>query len=141
METTAPPWVDLEGTYDHHYQVTAIDDLGNESAGSSPEIVTDAPDAMMPRGIARLGVAHPNPFNPSTTISFSVSQEGPVALEVFDLAGRHVQTLVSAVVSAGEHSVQWHGRDDTAAQVASGVYLYRLKAGDFVQTKRMVLLK
>ena len=62
-------------------------------------------------------------------------------LEVYDLAGRHVRSLVSERVTAGEHEVHWNGTDDTGAQVASGVYLYQLRAGEYVETKRMVLLK
>jgi len=85
--------------------------------------------------------AAPNPFNPTTTISFSVPASGHVELLIFDLAGRRVKTLVSGSVDAGSHTASWHGRDDKGRQVASGVYLYQLRAGDFVETKRMVLVK
>jgi hypothetical protein len=84
---------------------------------------------------------YPNPFNPSTTISYWLRNAGDAELVVFDLAGRRVQTLVSGYVEAGPHEAQWDGRDDQGRQVASGVYLYRLVAGEFSEIKRMVLLK
>jgi hypothetical protein len=85
--------------------------------------------------------SYPNPFNPRTTISYSIPKAGYVELAVYDLAGRHVRTLVKEHVAMGEHHVRWNGEDSTGSQVASGVYLYQLRAGGFVETKRMVLLK
>ncbi len=105
------------------------------------DVSTDVPETPT-RSIAfHLGNAIPNPFNPRTTITYSIPQEGAVLLEIYDLAGRHVNTLVSEHIDAGEHHIQWNGKDDAGNQVASGVYLYQLRAGDFVDTKRMVLLK
>ena len=88
-----------------------------------------------------LGPAIPNPFNPSTTITYTTAQSGQVKLRIYDVAGRLVRTLVSEHQVADEHTVTWNGRDDHNQQVASGVYLYRMRAGDFEETKRMVLLK
>jgi flagellar hook assembly protein FlgD len=88
-----------------------------------------------------LGIAAPNPFNPQTTISYSLGAAGDGELAIYDLAGRRVKTLVSGYVDAGQHEAQWGGRDEQGRRVASGVYLYRLVAGDFVETRRMVLLK
>ena len=85
--------------------------------------------------------AAPNPFNPRTTISYGLPHDGHVELTIYDLAGRRVKVLVSEHVSAGEHEAQWHGRDEAGKQVASGVYLYRLRAGEFVETQRVVLVK
>ena len=83
----------------------------------------------------------PNPFNPSTMIEFSLAQSGPVELVVYDALGRQVRTLVSSVQSAGVHQVRWDGRGGAGAQVSSGVYFYRLRAGEFEQTRRMMLIK
>jgi flagellar hook assembly protein FlgD len=88
-----------------------------------------------------LSDAVPNPFNPSTTITYSIPRDMQVSLEIFDVAGRHVTSLVRGHVVAGEHQAQWAGRDDGGHRVASGVYLYRLQAADQVKTKRMVLIK
>lgn len=83
----------------------------------------------------------PNPFNPSTTIRFSLERAGDTSLEVFDLRGRQVRTLLAGTLGAGDHQVQWNGRNDDGATVASGIYFYRLKSGDFEGMQRMVLLK
>jgi subtilisin family serine protease len=79
---------------------------------------------------------YPNPFNPRTTIVFSLSEESDVTLDVFDAAGRLVATLLDASKGVGRHTV-----DFDASRLSSGVYFYRLRAGDFVQHKKMVLLK
>ena len=79
---------------------------------------------------------YPNPFNASTTINYSLSEENFVTIDVFDIMGRKIETLVSSKQNAGEHSVVWN-----ANNVASGVYLYKINAGDFSETKRCNLLK
>jgi flagellar hook assembly protein FlgD len=84
----------------------------------------------------------PNPFNPLTTISYELARAVPVKLCVYDVAGRLVRGLRDGgVEQAGRHCVEWDGRDDRGLRVASGVYIYRLEAGDLVTTRRMVLLK
>ncbi len=83
---------------------------------------------------------YPNPFNPSTTIRFSVSQGGSAMLEIYDLTGRHVRTLLSGEVSAGTHSVQWDGRDERGSSVGSGVYFYRLRLGSKLESSRKMIL-
>jgi hypothetical protein len=85
--------------------------------------------------------ASPNPFNPSTTVHFSLPVAGHAELSVYDLAGRKVKTLASGFMQAGEHQSPWNGRDDSGRQVASGTYIYMLRAGTHVETNRMVLLK
>ncbi len=84
---------------------------------------------------------HPNPFNPSTTISFSLRDRGIVSLAVYDVAGRLVRVLIDDVMEAGPRDVTWDGRDNAGRVVASGVYFYRLEAGNFTETKKMVLLR
>ncbi|HXF48333.1 MAG TPA: T9SS type A sorting domain-containing protein [Verrucomicrobiae bacterium] len=84
---------------------------------------------------------YPNPFNPQTAIAFSLPKSSEVKLEVFDLLGRSVVTLQDGSMSAGTHTVVWDGRDKTGRTVSSGVYLYRLQAGTFVETKKMLFLK
>ena len=83
-----------------------------------------------------LSNAFPNPFNPTTTIEYTLLNEGNVSLVVYNLLGEEVARLVSENQQGGYHSVTWD-----ASNSASGVYLYRLKAGDFIQTRKMVLLK
>ena len=79
---------------------------------------------------------YPNPFNPSTSISFSLPSESFVTLKVFDILGREVAVLVSEKLPAGNHTQQWHAKN-----LPSGVYIYRLQAGTFTQTRKLVLLK
>ncbi|HQL23465.1 MAG TPA: FlgD immunoglobulin-like domain containing protein, partial [candidate division Zixibacteria bacterium] len=83
----------------------------------------------------------PNPFNPSTQITFALPQAGPVTLRVYDVQGRLVRTLANGPFDAGVHSVEWNGTDGTGSAVASGVYLYRLSAGETVVTRKMILMK
>lgn len=85
---------------------------------------------------------YPNPFNPTTTIRFGVAAEqASVSLKIYDISGREVRTLISEDISAGQYSIEWDGKNNSGAEVAGGVYLYRLTAGSFVQTRQMILLK
>ena len=88
-----------------------------------------------------LGQCYPNPFNPSTTIRFGLVERAHVRLRIYDVAGRLVKTLVDGARSGGEHLERWNGTDSAGRTVASGVYLYRLEAGSFTETKKMVLLR
>jgi len=83
----------------------------------------------------------PNPFNPSTTIRFSLAEGGDTRLKVFDVRGQHVRDLVAGGLAAGEHAVTWDGRDDAGATMPSGIYFYRLQSGGFTGMQRMLLLK
>lgn len=95
---------------------------------------------LHPDGFA-LHQNYPNPFNPTTTISYNLSKNSAVTLKVFNLAGQEVKTLVNENQAAGSKQVTWDGRDNNRHQVASGIYLYQLQAGNQMQTKKMVLLK
>ncbi|MCH8171222.1 MAG: T9SS type A sorting domain-containing protein [Bacteroidetes bacterium] len=83
---------------------------------------------------------YPNPFNPSTTINFSLPQTGNVQLTLFDALGRKVKDIVNKVFSVGNHSVNFNASSATGG-LSSGVYFYRLQADNFVQTKKMILLR
>jgi hypothetical protein len=84
---------------------------------------------------------YPNPFNPHTTIRFSVPREGVVSLRVYDVAGRLVATLADRRYAAGPHTVAWDGTNSRGGPVASGIYFYKLAAGDRVSTRKMLLLR
>jgi glucuronoarabinoxylan endo-1,4-beta-xylanase len=79
---------------------------------------------------------YPNPFNPSTIIEFNLPVTSKVTLKVFNILGEEVATLLSASLLLGSHSVTWD-----ASNLASGVYLYRLQAGDYVETRKMILMR
>jgi len=89
----------------------------------------------------RLSQSYPNPFNPVCTIRYEIPQAAAVTLRVFDIGGRLVRTLVNAHREPGTHSELWDGRADDGAELPSGVYFYRLEAGDFAAGRKMVLLK
>ena len=84
---------------------------------------------------------YPNPFNPTTTISFDLPEAASVSLEVYDMMGRRVATLVNGELGAGSYETIWNARSDAGAPVASGVYIYRIQAGTFQAVKQMVLMK
>jgi hypothetical protein len=101
----------------------------------------DVPTAARPGAVTALGTNYPNPFNPRTTIAFSLARRGVVSLAVYDVAGRRVRTLVDGSRDAGPHTVAWDGRNDAGVSVASGVYFCKLVAGEFSDTRKLVLLK
>lgn len=84
---------------------------------------------------------YPNPFNPTTTISFALNYSAQVSLDIFNITGQRVTTLIDSYLETGEHAVFWDGRDQSGNAVASGIYFYRLEADGFAVTKKMVLLK
>lgn len=84
---------------------------------------------------------YPNPFNPSTTIEYQVKAFSPVELNVYDALGQKVRTLVATSQHPGFYRMHWDGRTDAGAAAASGVYIYRLKAGSHIETRRLTLLK
>jgi len=111
-----------------------IEDEGEEAA------TKESSDANLPEGF-ELAQNYPNPFNPNTTIDFSLPEAQHVTLEVVNIQGQVVRTLVDDVRSAGDHSVEWDATSDNGNRVASGVYFYRLSAGDHVASRKMTLLK
>ena len=83
----------------------------------------------------------PNPFNNGTTIPFSLARQIEVELSIYNLAGQKVKTLVQAVLGAGNHRVIWDGRDATGSEIATGVYLYRLRAEGRLEVRKLLLLR
>jgi hypothetical protein len=78
----------------------------------------------------------PNPFNPSTTINFSIPEASLVSLKVFNSLGQEIETLVSKELNAGNYKYDWDAKN-----FSSGIYFYKMQAGDFIVTKKMILLK
>ena len=89
----------------------------------------------------QLSQNYPNPFNPQTVIRYQLMQTGPIEIAIFNLSGQKVRTLVNTVHGAGAYEVQWNGTDDFGKPVASGIYLYHLKSGQFISTRKMILLQ
>jgi hypothetical protein len=84
---------------------------------------------------------YPNPFNPETTIEYELPQAGPVRLEVYNILGQKIKTLIDQNQVAGVHRVVWNGKNELSEAVASGIYLYRIQSQDFEATKRMLLIR
>jgi hypothetical protein len=127
----------------YYWSVQALDACFAGSAFAAEQVldtvtgVADPPPTM----VFALHQNDPNPFNPRTTIRFEMKRPAHVLLQVFDVPGRLVTTLVNEERSSGTQEVIWQGKDSNGRQVASGVYLYKLRTADFVETRRMVLLK
>ncbi|MBN1886044.1 MAG: T9SS type A sorting domain-containing protein [Candidatus Krumholzibacteriota bacterium] len=130
-------WRWWEGSY---HIVTAVDIHGNESAGDTirGDDITGGATPSAPAA-SFLDQNYPNPFNPSTTIRFGLDAPAVVTLRVYDVAGRLVRTIVDERRPAAAYAETWDGLDRHGRPAASGVYFYRLRAGDFVETKKMVL--
>ncbi|MFQ5824974.1 MAG: T9SS type A sorting domain-containing protein [bacterium] len=110
----------------------------------SGDVVTgidEAPESTnIPKSFA-LEQNYPNPFNPETIIRYQLPKNGEVELMIFNLLGKKVRELVDEVQPAGYYEVRWDGTDDLGNLVTSGVYYYRIKSGDIVQTKKMIFLQ
>ena len=117
-------------------------DQDNPTIGSENGVLTSVESdlAGVPDGF-NLAQNHPNPFNPSTQINYAIARSGRTQVEIFNILGSKVRTLVNAVQPAGTYSVRWDGKNDAGAVVANGVYVYRLRAGSFVDMKKMLFVK
>ncbi|MBI2620035.1 MAG: T9SS type A sorting domain-containing protein [Ignavibacteriales bacterium] len=112
-----------------------------ESGGQGSIVVTVGADGSNVPDRFSLSQNYPNPFNPTTTLLFTLHTSLFTTLKVYDLLGREVVTLVETDLKAGEHVLRWDGRDRVGKQVSTGVYYYRLTAGDLVQTRKMILVR
>ena len=102
--------------------------------------IADNPENMLPDGFA-LNQNYPNPFNPETVIEFSLPGRCSVSLIVYNLLGRQVKKLVEGELSAGNHTISWDGTDNSGSEVSTGIYLYRLQTTDYVESRKMILMK
>ncbi len=114
----------LMGAFDLYFDFTYVDE--NEAL---------SPDRY------ELSQNYPNPFNPTTIIHFSIPSRTHVDISVYNLLGRRVKTIADGMKDGGDHSAIWDGTDENGMPVATGVYLYRLKTGGFIETRKMLLLK
>lgn len=122
------------GTYT--YRLKQIDFDGTISYSKEIEVVVNFTPSNF-----ELFQNYPNPFNPTTTIQFQVPQTSDVSIKIFDMLGQEVRSLFSEQVQPGKYSVTWDGMNNSGAKMSSGSYVYRMTAGNFVQSKEMILLK
>jgi predicted lipoprotein with Yx(FWY)xxD motif len=107
-----------------------------DANGSTGVTASDAPAVPI-----ELQQNYPNPFNPTTTVAYSVPERCNVALKIYDVSGKCVARLVDKEQEKGSYTVAWNGKDETGNSMASGIYLYRLSAGNQTIAKKMVLLR
>jgi flagellar hook assembly protein FlgD len=88
----------------------------------------------------RLGQSAPNPFGKTSTINYSLAREGQVSVRIFNARGQIVRTLVDGLQAPGAHTVSWNGQDDLGRRLPSGTYLYQMRSGEFVETRKMIKL-
>jgi hypothetical protein len=132
---------DLTGAPGGQYDVVCFNPGGASAALTDAfEVAGPTAAGATPRS-NQLMANYPNPFNPSTTIRYELAARTKVELKVYDVSGAVVRTLVNEVKSAGAYSLAWNGRDDHGQPVSSGVYFYRMIAGDFSDVRKMTLLK
>lgn len=132
--------LDVSGSPFPYYFVTATDFAGNESGAGTPGTVIGIGATPTRRGLSV--AAHPNPFNPSTTIKFTVPSRGPVRIAIYDARGKHVTTLVNQTTyAAGDYTMPWNGRDRSGNGASSGVYFLRIDHGGSTHARKLVLLK
>ncbi len=119
--------------------LTALRAILNASS-MIPTDVGETQSPVVPAGFA-VSQNYPNPFNPSTSFSYSLPSRADVSVEVFNVLGQKITTVFEGTKPAGDHTAVWNGTNDAGKPVSSGVYFYRVKAGDQVQTKKMMMLK
>ncbi len=136
---------DLEnGVYE--YYITAIyegsESLQSDVAVAEIDFSAAEEDILIPKVTSLIG-NYPNPFNPTTTISFNISRKDAkhATVEIYNIKGQEVKMLLDEKMNPGSHKVIWNGKDDSGRNVSSGIYFYMFSTGDYSQTKRMLLLK
>ncbi|HKW15787.1 MAG TPA: FlgD immunoglobulin-like domain containing protein, partial [Candidatus Krumholzibacteria bacterium] len=136
---TTSPSLDVSHSTYPYYFVTATDFSGNEG---KPALVSNASGVGgTPQSYVLSVSNYPNPFNPETTVQYTVPSRGFVTVEVYDATGARVRTLFSGERNAGAYDMRWDGRAESGAAVSSGLYFVRIEQNGVTRTKKMVLLK
>jgi hypothetical protein len=126
--------MEIDGFYEYDSRLVEFSwsDLATDAEDESGDFLPDR---------SFLNQNYPNPFNLETTISYNLSRQGYAKIEVFNLLGQRVRTLVDKDMPAGSYTISWDGTSTDGQIVATGIYLYRFKAGDHVETRKMLLMK
>ena len=137
-------------TEQKHHIASAIDQLeSNPNRSSAEEMALSVLQAILPERLpttTQLLANYPNPFNPETWIPFELSQDAAVTVTIYDVQGQRIRQLQLGLVTAGRYVAvdrvaYWDGRSETGESVSSGTYFYQIQAGDYSQTRKMVILK
>lgn len=109
-------------------------------AYENQNVVVNADEDLIPL-ITKLNKNYPNPFNPTTTINYSLKENSKVSLNIYNIKGQKVKQIVNEVLTAGEHSIVWDGTDNNNKSISSGIYFYKMKTENHEETKKMILMK
>jgi len=139
IDYTVAPTLNVIASPYAHYYVTATDHSGNE--GKPAKIVTPSGVGGTPKNYVLSVSNYPNPFNPSTTITYTVPSRGDVTISIFDARGALIATLQDGTLNAGAYSVEWDGLTPTGVSAGSGVYFARIEHNGSTRSKKLVLLK
>jgi len=136
------------GTYDVTATLAGYDTEVIEDVVVETTVVTTGIDFTLVTGVGndiiaatKLNSNYPNPFNPITHIAYSIRESGNVTLEVYNLKGQLVKSLLNEVIETGDYTITWNGTDNSNKSVSSGVYFYKMKTQNYNSTKKMILMK
>jgi len=144
FETIDTSYIDLEYVLNetNYYRLAAVDHAGNVSEYSDVvEAAVLSIDVELIPDVYALHQNYPNPFNPVTTLRYDLPEDAVVSIVIYDVIGRKVKSLVNTIQAAGYRSVRWDATNSFGEPVSAGMYIYMIQAGEFRQTKKMVLLK
>ncbi len=140
--TTTYMDIDIIANTIYFYQISARDDSGNNSDRSN-QINATSLNTLSNKLLIEFSLNQntPNPFNPNTEIEYSIPNDSNVNIIIYDLMGNEIKTLINKYKQFGQYNVIWDGTDNSGKKVVGSIYFYKLQAGDFTQTRKMVLLK
>ena len=150
IKLKAKKYIFTNGSHDHIINVTkhlGIEDLFDgmwdivDSNFKPKPLIEPYKMTKVNNDILRLNNPYPNPFNPITTIQYHLPERSNVSINIYDMNGRFVKNLIKNTQNAGLRSIQWDATNHKGLNVTAGVYLYKIEAGIFIDTKKMVLLK
>ncbi len=135
---------DIQSETTYFYWLESISANGHSDFFGPREVTVTEDDpgqAPDPQSVTQLLSNYPNPFNPSTEIDYSLVEAGHVTIEVFNLKGQLIRTLVDQPMTEGTHKVEWLGEDQSGKPVGSGIYLYRMKTDNYISTRKMLMIQ
>ena len=140
-ETVQISLVDHDGN-EKVYELEELQDLGlYQQMAIMNNITTSTDDGFLGPESYSLYQNYPNPFNPVTTISYDIPEDALVNVTIYNMGGEVVKTLINQAQTSGYKSIKWNATNTVGQAVSAGLYLYRIHAGDFIMSKKMVLLK
>ena len=117
-----------------------INIMMNFNDGTFAELDPNYDESILPASF-NLNQNYPNPFNPITSIQYELPEDALVNITIYDMMGRNVKTLINGLQKAGYRSVQWNATNSSNEPVSAGLYIYTIQSGNFLQTRKMVLVK